>query len=547
MGGLVTSASIRTLDLPRRWFERAQYGPRVDVAGRRCWFVLSRETGPLGSIPASPREDAGDVGATSGHIREVLEAGYRDWGLLRSAEVDRNLAALAQPGTLAVVTGQQPGFLTGPLYTIYKALSAIALAASVELRSARRCVPIFWMAGEDHDIDEIREARFPGTGTNEVVFRLPHRADRRPLSSLPVDTATESVLDAAKEFLGPRRHGAFVSELVDLYRGRNLASGAAAVLARLLGHHGLLILDPEKLRPLAARLVRQLILEPEDAVDRIEDGCRLLRDRGLRPFAAPRLPLFLLRGGRRDHLSPAPGGLRIDGEGTFFSREDLLELLDRSPERFSAGALMRPIIQDALLPNVVTVGGPAEVGYYAQLEPLARWCGIEPPSIAMRFQATLVEGKVERAWRRLGLRPEVLAAADGPEDLVPEPAPSAALEETRKLKRRASEVLDRLLAELPPGATHRRLEKTAAGVLSSIDGVAARASKAFRQAQGEHFDAATTFWHHALPDHSLQERRWGVFYYLAKYGSHWLDQLVEERQRAPLDVNHKLVFFEEEE
>jgi bacillithiol biosynthesis cysteine-adding enzyme BshC len=531
--------------LPLTWFDRPPYSPRLEEEGVEKWFVLSgavRRLSGIAEVPARAPQHASTPEARI-RLREAIAATYHDWGLPRPPAVEARLDALLAPECLVAVTGQQPGFLTGPLYTVYKALSALAMASHVERARSSPCVPVFWVAAEDHDLEEVREARFPAPD-GERSFRLPHRDERRPFSSYEVDAATSSILDEARAFFASRRHGDLAASLTDLYRGRHLASGFAAVLAELFGGRGLLVLDPARLRPLAAPIFRRLIEEPEAALEAVAAGARLLESRGLRPFVAPRLPLFILRDGRRDHLSPAPGGLAVDGGGPLLERRELLETLEAAPERFSSGALLRPAIQEALLPTALSVGGAAEIGYHVQLGPLCRWLGVPEPRIALRFQATLLEGKQARAWNRLGSTPARFATARSAGELIGLDLVSTApaLEELRSHVEETRRLLGRLPADFP-AARRRPLERGAASALASLESLVRRAEKAQRQGSAELSGAAETLWRAVFPAGVLQERRWGVFHYLAKYGTGWLDELLGAIEAAPFEVAHRLVFF----
>jgi uncharacterized protein YllA (UPF0747 family) len=173
----------------------------------------------------------------------------------------------------------------------------------------------------------------------------------------------------------------------------------------------MLFLDPVNVRPMASALIRRVIEEPERILALVEEGRREVEAKGMKPLVKGRLPLFLLRQGRRDHLSPAAGGLEVDGGGPIIARSELLETLERDPRAFSAGALLRPVVQEGCLPCLITVGGPAEVGYFAQIGPLAAHFGLERPTIALRFNGTLVEGKMARTANGLSLDTSARASA----------------------------------------------------------------------------------------------------------------------------------------
>ena len=524
--------------LPLSWYDRPQYRPVLPTPDTESWFPLAREELMLRSLSDEHCRKRAAIGVPD---REGLVAAFKstceNWRLPETAEATAALERLARNDTLCVVTGQQPGFLGGPLYVLYKALTAIALSRWVEAECGRACVPIFWVAGEDHDIDEVRRHRLP----SGEAFQLPHPAGRAPLSELTIDPPSEAVVDEFLSALSDLPHSSLVEELASQYRGRSVASGFAALLAGLLGRYGLLFLDPEKLRPLSKPLIRRCIEEPEEVINQIEKGSQELSGTGLKPFVASRLPLFVLREGSRDHLSPGENGLVVDGGGPQFDREELLDLLDKEPASFSCGALLRPLIQDYLLPSLTTVGGPAEVGYFAQLGPLSKWLGVERPQILLRFQGTLLAGEGRQAWKELGLDGGSLAAALNPEDLVSPADERGELAELRAIGERLSALGSDLETESPGS---RGVERGLRTAQESLARLASRIRKLQARGDPAAWARASTVWNHLLPDDKLQERRWGFLQPIAEYGTEWIETVLEEIGRDPFSLSHRLIEFD---
>ena len=534
---------------PPGFIDRPEFAPRVPLAGdgKKVW--LPRHPAFAARLGQGPEPPAGT--ARSGLFLKALER----FRITPGPRLRENLAALDDPRTRLVITGQQPAFLTGPLYTAFKAISAVAAAAHLEALTGRRHVPVFWVAGEDHDLDEARPARFPGPDGSTLEFSLPMPADRRPLSAYPVDRAVEEVIDAALKSLSGRRHFEEARALAALYRGRSLEGGFAALITALFERWGLLPIEPEGLRALAAPVIRRALEEPEELLRRIEDGIGRVKELGIEAQVADRFPLFLIEDGKRHHL--AYEGRDTGGDGRFLlegvrrklGARELLGLLDAEPGRFSTGVLLRPVVQNAVLPNAVYLGGPAEVAYFKQLLPVFEWFGLEPPGIALRLSATLIEGKVARAMRRLGLWPESAqaagrwAAAVGPEDLLAVPAEGP---ETR-LRMLADEARGAFRAAfgdpLIPEPDRQRLAGAADKVVTDIEKLGARASRAVRRSGGEDLLAARRVLGSFFPDGVLQERRWNILHYVAKYGTEWIERLAAEVSRDPFLVDHRWVFF----
>ncbi len=551
----VEARTIEIIDAPGGFLGRPEFQPRVPTQGGGSVWVPED---PFFAQSIAPPATAGaDPGPREG-LSVLFRAVRERWSLPYGERALANLEALDRPGTRLAITGQQPGFLTGPVFTVFKAVSAIAAAEFLARKTGVAHVPVFWVAGEDHDLDEARAARFPGAVAGQmspgqmgtVEFALPHAADRRPLSSYAADGPFEEVLDRAFAHLSGRRHGEQVRSLGNLYRGRGLAGGFAAILAQLFEPHGLLIIEPEALRARAAPLIRRAIEEPERLIEKLREGIAAVEARGIRAQVPDRFPLFLIEDGRRHHLAPevGRGRFRLEGSGKMFAAREMIDLLERHPERFSTGVAMRPVVQDALLPTAVYIGGPAEVAYFAQLRPLFAWYGLPSPRIALRLSATLVEGKTARLLNRLDLvqtAAERWLRARTAADLLDEPAGSP----EEPLKAVAFYARERLAAALGDpriGETARKkLASAAKRVAEDIEGLAVRAGRAVKLSQEEESAAAGRIFGSFFPDGALQERRWNIFHYLAKYGSGWLSELVEAVARDPFRVAHRWVFFNE--
>lgn len=488
--------------------------------------------------------------ALAGLFRELA----RRWGLSWSPSAEKNLARLEDPGARLVITGQQPGFLTGPLFTFFKAASVAGLAGHLEARRRRPYIPVLWVAGEDHDLEEARSACFPGAGAAGHCFQLPQPADRRPLSSYAIDAETLRVVAAVKEHLGGRRRAEEAFRLLDHYRaGRTLSSACGAVLADLLAPWGLLVIEPEALRPHSRPIIERALQDPEGLMRAVRRGVEEVESLGLRAQVPERFPLFLLEegaAGRRHHLEPVSGGFRAGGSGEFLTTARSLDILKEAPERFSTGVLLRPVVQEALLPVEAAVGGPAEVAYFAQLGPVFEHFGLSKTPMVLRFSASLLEGKVCRAMERLGIGPgslEALLRARNPQDLIPAGQENAAERLLAELRPLVGERLrDAVAAARLSAGEAERLHAGAREIVKSLERFQRRLQRMVEAVSGERMSAASTVWNHLFPGGVLQERKWNVFHFLAKYGREWVAAVVEEVQKEPFQVRHSWGMFDKD-
>jgi bacillithiol synthase len=408
-----------------------------------------------------------------------------------SAARQANLEALARPGTAVVITGQQVGLFLGPLYTYYKAATAVAVARALERESGVRCVPMFWLQTEDHDFDEIAYTHVLGPTGDAAPVKLTVAPDpwARPRSSVThrrlgpdVDAALAALADA----LGPAPGAPDVLALLRAhYRpGVPIAQAFAGALAALFADDGLLLFDPRvsAVARLAAPLYRRAI-DDHPAIGRcLDERGRALREAGLDEQVPSRSDCTLVffhdgeAAGDRFRLNAVGGGWALAGSGRPVSEAELRACLSDDPLRFSTSALLRPLVQDTLFPTAAYVGGPAELGYFAQLPPLYDLFGLPQPLVVLRARFRCLDIKARQLLGKLGLRasdverplPQVLrqlAESLAGDDL---PAPSAlAAEATAALEPVLARLESAVRAADPTLA--RPAERTRALVRGSIE------------------------------------------------------------------------------
>ncbi|HEV7554430.1 MAG TPA: bacillithiol biosynthesis cysteine-adding enzyme BshC, partial [Kofleriaceae bacterium] len=285
---------------------------------------------------------------------------------------DANLAALRR-GAAAVVTGQQVGLFLGPLYTIYKAATAVVLARAWSRETGSPVVPVFWLQTEDHDIVEIASCAIPGERLDVPV----DAENRISIAQLTLPDAIADCLDRLAELLGPGDDAAVhVARLGRHYKpGARWADAFAGVLAELFAPEGLVVIDPRDpgFGPFAAPVhARALDDSSRIASALIARGAELS---GHKVHVRPGAPLSFFHPagacGPRVRLEPVgPGRFAEVGGGPTHELAELHAALAADPLSFSTSALLRPILQDTLLPTAAYVGGPAEIAYLAQLPPL---------------------------------------------------------------------------------------------------------------------------------------------------------------------------------
>jgi bacillithiol biosynthesis cysteine-adding enzyme BshC len=366
----------------------------------------------------------------SSDLMEVLRS--QDQSLPPPSDARRqNLDALATSGTAAVITGQQVGLFLGPLFTFYKAASAIALARALEKESGIRCVPIFWLQTEDHDFPEISHCQIlcaDGTRTRLSLEDAPPPAEQRiSIEYRVLDELSARLVDLLEECLGKLPHAQeFIPLIRAHYRpGQSMPAAFAGLVASLFAEEGLIVFDPrnQAVSKLAAPVYRRALIDRDAIAASLLQRTEALERAGFaaQVYVRAASPLFFFhpRGaeGERFRLQAENRAWSLVGSEDSVSTGELLSLMDKEPLRFSSSALLRPILQDQLFPTAAYVGGPAEVSYFAQLPPIYELFQLPVPLVVPRARFRCIEPKTRSLLERLRLVPseaETLTTPPGP-------------------------------------------------------------------------------------------------------------------------------------
>ena len=344
-------------------------------------------------------------------VCDALEAMNRRWGA-GQATLD-NIQLLRESDCIAVVSGQQAGLFTGPLYTIYKALSAVKLAGCLRQRDTK-AVPVFWIASEDHDFAEVAKAELIGRDCQlkhvEVTAAL-HR-EGQPVGHVVVDDSIDAVVDQLFELLPNSEFAADMKALVkDAWQpGRGYAESFATMMTSLLGGHGLIFLDPldPELKKLAAPLYSQAAQRAPEIAAALEKRSSELENAGYHAqvlATTNSFPLFLHdeQGARHAVVRVENGKYKAKDIEQNYTAEELAALAQEQPERFSPNVTLRAVAQDYLLPTIAYYGGAAEIAYFAQTAEVYRVLERPATPILPRSSLTMIERHTGRTLERYGL------------------------------------------------------------------------------------------------------------------------------------------------
>jgi len=498
-------------------------------------------------------------------VCDALEQMNRSWGA--SEKTLANIRLLREADCIAVVSGQQAGLFTGPLYTIYKALSAVKLSECMIQRGIKS-VPVFWMATEDHDFPEVAKAEIINRdcALGSVIVPAEVHGDGLPVGRVVLDESIKATLQSLLEALPQTEFSNDLEKILrDAYQpGRKFSDAFAQVMTALFGQKGLILLDPldPQLKKTAAPLYAEAARRAQEIAIAIVNRSRELEEAGYHAQVAPSensFPLFWHdENGARHALTrtdngkyqaksgsqqPDPqGGLNSEGE---FTADELAEWALREPDRFSPNVTLRAVVQDFLLPTVAYYGGAAEIAYFAQTAEVYRILDRPVTPILPRAGMTLVERHTWRSLERYGIRlTDFFAGLDHVlARVVKEYLGRETSEAFDHTTRSFNSELDDLQEQL------RRVDPTLAEALDKgrrkinyqIDGLRTR----FNRAQVGRDEAVHRQIERAFdllyPGKTLQERRINITSLLARHGRYAVDWVYDAIDLASND--HQIVYL----
>ncbi len=474
-------------------------------------------------------------------VADALEKQNRSWGA--SEATLRNIQRLRE-GAFAVVTGQQVGLFGGPLLALFKVASVIALAKQVEALGVE-CVPVFWLASEDHDLAEVNQSLLLTHDFQLVPFKLATRGiEGAPVSTIRLAEGTSEAVAHAAELLGESLAADYLRE--SYAEGETFSNAYAKLYTRIFGEHGLILLDPAD--PELHRIAAPLFADAIQRTAEIDDAL-LARNRELQAekyheqvkVTAESTPLFAVVEGARVPIHRANGQFKIGRE--VVSGDELQRRVGTVPETFSANVLLRPVLQDYWLPTLAYIGGPAEVAYFAQAAVVyQKLLGRITPILA-RMSATLVEPRIERLLTKYQVDlPELFHGECQLRDCMAARALPPELKQDFEQARRAVEVamqrasgsLQKLDPTLVEAAT-----RASSKMRYQIDRLEKRAAQAELRRTEIITRHAAQIENAVYPNKTLQEREIAGLHFYAKYGPELISRLVELAQtRCP---EHKVL------
>ncbi len=481
----------------------------------------------------------------------VLEEQNKRYGC--GPQILDQIKKIVRDEACAVVTGQQVGLFSGPLYTIYKALTAIKLSEYLNRRGPGCFVPIFWLASDDHDVAEVDHIALMDKNNRleEVRCRMPASELKLPASNLILPSA---ILDCIQRLKDLTLDSEFKAEILDHLRdayqaGQSLADAFGRWMTRLFQPHGLILIDAgqPRLKELGRDIIYREIAEGSPSTQQALTTSQKLRQAGYEtqiPLHEGILNIFYMEG-ERSPIQWKEDAFSIKGKIPSGTKEELLALAGEKPFLFSPNVLLRPIYQDAVLPTVAYVAGPAEIAYFGQMKEVYETFQLPMPIIYPRKSATIVEKKIGHILRKYKVKiPDLWQRPAGISGEITKKQIPDSLDKALRF------VLDHLDQDFETLQTEIMAFEPA--LKDSIDHAKGKMNRQWKFMEKKILQAAKKrditaiqqldkAVHNLYPNQHLQERVFNIVPYLIKYGYAFMDKL---DQAIDIDEHdHQIIFM----
>lgn len=462
-------------------------------------------------------------------IRSVLTSVIRDQYVSTEISIDEKLIGkLEQAGTMTVCTGHQLCLFTGPLYFIYKIVTAIRVAEEQSAKTGKQIVPLYWMASEDHDFEEIRSVNLFGK-TLKWEMEAKGAVGRLSTDSLA------TVLGELKTLLGESDVAKKLSSVIEkAYRpGRTLAQATREFVHELFGGKVLILdADDARLKKFFIPVFKNDLIDhtPEKAV---AAAVSKLSEAGYDIQVNPRnINVFYMKDNLRERIEEQDGKYVVLNTGISFTKESLLEELNNHPEHFSPNVVLRPLYQQLILPNLAYIGGPGEISYWLEYPGLFSKFGITFPILQPRHFALIIDKNSEERLSKFDV--SVMELFGDVEEVIKSAVKKktgdsiSLYNEKESLRKLFEEMRKKIVAvdATLEGAVNAEMQKQ----VNAIDNIEAKVMRAAKQKQETLVTQIRKLRDKILPNNVLQERYENFIPHQLKYGDDFIPMLSEAFQ-----------------
>ncbi|PAE26911.1 bacillithiol biosynthesis cysteine-adding enzyme BshC [Bacillus sp. 7894-2] len=473
-----------------------------------------------------------------------------------SPAVHDSLNKLKQENSAVIIGGQQAGILTGPLYTIHKIISIIHLAKQQESKLGIPVVPVFWIAGEDHDYQEVNHIFIEKNNKLEKMTYPEKVLEKKMVSNVPLNgEKCRAWVEDIIETFGETEHTKNILLILEeiIMHSHTYVDFFAGIIMHLFKETGLLLVDSgdQRLRKLESCIFGKQIKGFEEITNRVKSQQQHLENSGF-PNAidlsdnAANLFYYDEKHKERILLEFNQDKKVFTGKECFheFTMNELLEIAETHPERLSNNVVTRPITQECLFPVLGFIAGPGEIAYWAELKMAFEWFGMKMPPIMPRLNITFLERSVESDLDELGLdlQSVLISGTEEVKEVYLESTKNESIEDQfRKTKEQLKQNYE-LIEELTlkdVSALLPLLKKNEELLLKQIDFMENKIQKSIQQKYDVVIKKYEKAENSLRPGGIPQERVWNILYYLNKYGTDFLEELLHFS--FDFDGTHKVI------
>lgn len=488
----------------------------------------------------------------SSDVAEIINRQYVN--LNPSNLTKQNLKKLSDKKTLTILTGQQLGIIGGPLYTFYKIITAIKLSRFLSERyDDYNFVPVFWLEADDHDFNEVRSVKIINEDNSILTVGYKEEIEEDDLKQsvglIKFDGSINDFFDnLAISLKETEFKSKLLEELKNFYKvGRTFKDAFKDLLFNYFDDYGLIIFDPQdsEVKTLLKPIFKKEITDFRNHTEQLVHVSATLEELYHAQVKVKPVNLFLRVDEGRYSIEPVENEYRLRRKRKSFTQEQLLELLENEPDKFSPNVLLRPICQDYLFPTAFYIAGPSEIAYFAQIKPLYDIYNITQPMIYPRSSATILENSISNSLEKYSLTiNDIFFDINAVKKRIINSIEESSVDEIfsgienqievtfDQLKEKLLDV-DKTIAD----SSNRYRDK----ILGNINELKSKAEKA-QQKKYEvtlrQIDRAAI---HLFPNSNLQEREINFVFYANKYGEEFLKKIFDELQINKFE--HQIIKF----
>ena len=478
---------------------------------------------------------------TSGEISGILKEQYST--LKPSDKTKQNIELLNDKKTLTIITGQQLGILGGPLYTFYKIITTIKLSEYLSERyDDYNFIPVFWLEGDDHDFNEVRSIKVFDEANNLLTIGYKDEIEedelRQSVGKINFDQSINDFFDQLDKTLKPSDFkDSILERLKNIYKEeRSFKDAFRQLMFDFFDEYGLVIFDPQddEVKKLLKPVFKKEIIDFRAHTEKLVHVSATLEELYHAQVKVKPVNLFLRVDEGRYSIEPVDNEYRLKRKRRSFNQEQLLELLENEPDKFSPNVLLRPICQDFLFPTAFYVAGPSEISYFAQIKQLYDIYDIQQPIIYPRSSVTLLENSIANSLEKYSVSiNDIFIDIESIKKKIVNSVEENSVDEMftdinnqielsfDQLKEKLID-LDKTIAD----SSNRYRDK----IINSISELKSKAEKAQQKKYEVTLRQVDRAAIHLFPNSNLQEREINFVYYTNKYGGDFIRKIFDEIQ-----------------